>query len=478
MDWQVFLRRETAKHGLSLEQQETLLAALPDENTKISQVKLVNELNISEAAVKNRLGNIYDKFCGSCPALRDQEGAGKLELLRIYLKKNYYQPDINRAISNPVTSSIIPAEFEPLIKEKIRSFCGRKFVFDAFDDFLKEYPKGYFTVIGDAGMGKSAIAAKYVYENKAICYFNVLQERNNSPELFLKSIRQQLTNRYQLENTENDELSALLIKASAKISDGERLVIVIDALDEVEQEPGAENILYLPKTLPDKVYFLLTRRRYETNKKRLYIEGVKHQDLDLTASKYDQLNRDDIQAYITFILNDISDYKDGLRNWIQEKNIADETFVEQVATKSENNFMYLRYVLPGIAKGDYQDLSLKQLPDGLQEYYQVHWERMGMDAKPQEVKVFILFILVEIGTPIPCEMIAAIAKQDEYGVEEVLKEWVEYLKQQDIKGEICYSIYHASFLDFLKAQRLLDSKRKLFLEVNQRIADYLIRKMA
>ena len=478
MDWQVFLRREAGKHSLSLEQQETLLAALPDENTKISQVKLVNELNISEATVKNRLGNIYDKFCGSCPALRDQEGAGKLELLRIYLKKNYYQPDINRAIFNPVTSSIIPAEFEPLIKEKIRSFCGRKFVFDAFDDFLKEYPKGYFTVIGDAGMGKSAIAAKYVYENKAICYFNVLQERNNSPELFLKSIRQQLTNRYQLENTESDDLSALLIKASAKTSDGERLVIVVDALDEVEQEPGAENILYLPKTLPDKVYFLVTRRRYEHGKKRLYTEGVEQVELDLTTDESIKLSRDDIQAYIRLMLNNDPDYKDGLRKWIQEKNIADETFIEQVASKSENNFMYLRYVLPGIAKGDYKDLSLTQLPDGLQDYYQVHWGRMGMDAKPQEVKVFILFILVEIGTPITWKMIADIAKQEEYDVQSVLDEWVEYLKQQDIKGEICHSIYHASFLDFLKAKRVLDSKRKLFEEVNRRIADYLIRKMA
>ncbi|QHG20027.1 transcriptional regulator [Nostoc sp. ATCC 53789] len=371
-----------------------------------------------------------------------------------------------------------PQEFEPLIKEKTRSFCGRGFVFTAFADFLKKYPKGYFTVIGDAGMGKSAIAAKYVYENKAICYFNVLQERNNRPELFLKSIRQQLTNRYQLENTENDELSALLIKASAKISDGENLVIVVDALDEVEQEPGAENILYLPKILPDKVYFLLTRRRYEPNKKRLYIEGVAHQELDLTASQYNKLSRDDIQAYITFILNNIPEYKDGLRNWIRKKNIADETFIEQVATKSENNFMYLRYVLPVIAKGDYNDLSLTQLPDGLQDYYQVHWGRMGMDAKPQEVKVFILFILVEIGTPITWKMIADIAKQDEDDVQSILDEWVEYLKQQDIKGEICHSIYHASFLDFLKAKRVLDSKRKLFEEVNQRIADYLMGKMA
>lgn len=142
-------------------------------------------------------------------------------------------------------------------------------------------------------MGKSAMAAKYVYDHKAICYFNVLQEGRNRPELFLKSIRQQLINRYQLDNAENDDLSALLVKASSKISDGERLVIVVDALDEVEQEPGAENILYLPKTLSDKVYFFLTRRRYEPSKKRLYTEGVEEVELDLTASEYNQLSLDD-----------------------------------------------------------------------------------------------------------------------------------------------------------------------------------------
>ncbi|BAY76415.1 hypothetical protein NIES25_28640 [Nostoc linckia NIES-25] len=176
-------------------------------------------------------------------------------------------------------------EFEVLIQEKIRSFCGRKFVFDAFKNFLNKYPKGYFTVIGDAGMGKSAIAAKYVDENQAICYFNVLQERNNRPELFIKSIRQQLINRYYLENAENDDLSALLIKASNKIVNNQPLVIVIDALDEVEQAPGGENILYLPKTLPDKVYFWLTRRRYEPGKKRLYTEGVEQVELDLNSSR-------------------------------------------------------------------------------------------------------------------------------------------------------------------------------------------------
>ncbi|RCJ38765.1 NACHT domain protein [Nostoc minutum NIES-26] len=370
-----------------------------------------------------------------------------------------------------------PAEFKSLIREKIRSFCGRKFVFDAFKQFCDTNRSGYFTVVGDAGMGKSTIAAKYVWDNKSPCYFNILSDGRNRAELFLESIRKQLIKRYQLQNAEKANLADLLEQVSKKLTDSDRLVIVVDALDEVEQETGG-NLLDLPPSLPERVYFLLTRRPYTRDKKRLSAPDVPVEELDLRGSQYIDLSREDIKEYIRFFLNDDQDYKNSIRQWIQDRNISDNDFVEQVATKSENNFMYLRYVLPGIAKGEYNDLSLKQLPDGLQEYYQVHWQRMGMEEKPQEVKVFILFILVEIGTPIPCEMIAAIAEQDEYEVQVVLDEWVEYFKLQNIKGENCYSIYHASFLDFLKVKRILDSKRKLFQEVNQRIADYLIEEMA
>jgi len=372
----------------------------------------------------------------------------------------------------------LPPEFESLITEKIKTFCGRRFVFDTFQQFLSENPHGYFTIIGDAGMGKSSIVAKYVSEHKSPCYFNILVERRNRPELFLKSIRQQLIDRYQLPNSEDADLPTLLTKVAGKLPAGERLVIAIDALDEVQQEAG-ENLLHLPTTLPDRVYFLLTRRPYNLCKKRLSVSpGVLVTDLDLRDEKYANYNQDDIKEYIGFVINTDSEYNNGLRNWIQSRSIADTAFVEQLADKSENNFMYLRYVLPAIAKGDYNDLSLKQLPDGLQEYYQNHWGRMGLEAKPGQLMEIVLYILLEIGTPIPCEMIAGIAKEDECDVEAVLDEWVEYLKKQKVDGEICYTIYHASFFDFLKAKREMDSKRKLFREVNQRITEYLEKRMA
>ena len=162
MDWQKFLERESGIHELSTEQTETLLSALfssekaPLNQAPLNQVQLSVKLSISEAAVKQRLGEIYKKFGNSFPQLVDQKGAGKLEILCTKLKQKYYQ------LPQPVPdSSPYPEEFRSLIEEKIRTFCGRQFVFDAFQQFITENPCGYFTIIGDAGMGKSSIAAKY-----------------------------------------------------------------------------------------------------------------------------------------------------------------------------------------------------------------------------------------------------------------------------------------------------------------------------
>ncbi|MEG4320100.1 MULTISPECIES: AAA family ATPase [unclassified Microcoleus] len=367
----------------------------------------------------------------------------------------------------------LPPEFESLITEKNRTFCGRQFVFDTFQQFITQNSHGYFTIVGDAGMGKSSIIAKYVSEHQSPCYFNILAEGRNRPELFLKSIRRQLIDRYELPNSEDADLPTLLARVAEKLTAGERLIIVVDALDEVEQEPG-KNLLHLPTTLPDGIYFLLTRRPYNLGKKRLYVSPeTPIKELDLRDNQYVNFNQNDIKEYIRFILTADYEYKNGLKKWIQERRISDANFVEKLANKSENNFMYLRYVLPAIAKGDYNDLSLKQLPDGLQQYYQNHWVRMGLEAKPGQLMEIVLYILLEIKTATPCDMIAGIAKVDECDVEAVLDEWVEYLKKQNIDGEICYTIYHASFVDFLQDKRKMDSKRKIFKEINQRIAEYV-----
>ena len=457
---------------------------------------LAEEARVSSDTVKRLLGT------KACP-----NGVERWTVTNIAKVLNLKPTDI--VDSREWNPQQLPPEFEPLIKEKIRTFCGREFIFNTFNEFINTYPKGYFTVIGDAGMGKSAIAAKYVSDYQSPCYFNILAERRNRPELFLKSIRQQLINRYELRDAGDADLAMLLAKVAQKLPSWERLVIVVDALDEVDQEAG-DNLLYLPINLPDGIYFLLTRRPYNLGKKRLTVSpGVPVQELDLRANEYVEFSREDVKAYIRLCLNDEyytdlspnpsparrgesyspltlqgrgvggvrsnfseESHKNGLKTWISYRNITPEAFIEQVTVKSENNFMYLRYVLPGISRGDYNDLSLKELPDGLQDYYQTHWVRMGMETTPKELMAIILFILVEIGTAIPCEMIAGITGEDDYEVQSILDAWVEYLRGQEIEEEFCYSFYHGSFLDFLKGKRELQSTRRLFRDVNQRIVDY------
>ncbi|MEA5528978.1 hypothetical protein VB638_05135 [Dolichospermum sp. UHCC 0684] len=82
---------------------------------------------------------------------------------------------------------LIPTEFQTVIDDKTNLFCGRKFVFNAISKFIKDHKSGYFTILGDAGMGKSAIAAKYIVDHPGtICFFNIRAEGRNRPDVFLK----------------------------------------------------------------------------------------------------------------------------------------------------------------------------------------------------------------------------------------------------------------------------------------------------
>ncbi|MBR8834899.1 MAG: hypothetical protein DSM106950_12900 [Stigonema ocellatum SAG 48.90 = DSM 106950] len=372
---------------------------------------------------------------------------------------------------NP-NSSTYPAEFESLIQEKLRQFCGRKFVFAAFEKFLKENPKGYFTVVGDAGMGKSAIAAKYVFEHQAICYFNIRAEGRNRPESFLKTIRQQLIHRYQLEDAADDDLPKLLAKVSEKITATQPLVIVVDALDEVEQE-GSGNLLYLPINVPNNIYFILTRRPYNQNEKRLQVSpDTPLQELDL-RNYFDESSLD-VKEYIRLFLNQDKHGQNRLSKWIEARDLTDEQFVQELAKKSENNFMYLKFVLPDITSGKYNDLSLDKLPVGLVGYYENHWQLMGMTTKPlPKNKIKIVYVMSTLHSAASCSLIAKYSQQSELTVQDVLEGWAQFLQKQENCQPSRYRFYHESFRDFLYRQDIVQKAGVNLPNINAEVAEII-----
>jgi hypothetical protein len=367
---------------------------------------------------------------------------------------------------------LIPTEFQIVIDDKTKLFCGRKFVFNAISEFIKDHKSGYFTILGDAGMGKSAIAAKYIVDHPGtICFFNIRADGKNELNVFLRLIRQQLTQRFDLRNVENDDLSTLLIKASQKLSASQNLVIVIDALDEVEQKNQGNNLLNLPPYLPKQVYLILTRRPYNSEDKRLTLSpDTKYQELDLR--EYQDKSNDDVKAYILEFLS-LEKYKAGLENWInQQHDLSKPKFVDTIAAKSENNFMYLRYVLEAIAKGDYQDKQLEQLPAGLERYYADHWRIMGMTTKPlPKDKIKIIYVMCALKSPVSREMIVKYSQQDALTVQEVLKDWTQFLQKQENYQPPRYRFYHESYRDFLERQDIVEAAGVSLPEIGAEVAN-------
>ena len=150
--------------------------------------------------------------------------------------------------------------------------------------------------------------------------------------------------------------------------------------------------------------------------------------------------------------------------------LAGEKLIQQLTVKSENNFMYLSQILPAIAQGLYSEpFQDERLPPGLEAYYQSHWQKM----KGEELSAVELGVLRTLVTPrnsldsplsplqtagisadavseaMPGGLIAQILDEDEYDVEAVLFNWVEFLRRQPIDGEIYYSFYHSSFQHWL-----------------------------
>ncbi|AFY45372.1 ATP-binding protein [Nostoc sp. PCC 7107] len=340
-------------------------------------------------------------------------------------------------------------EFQQIINAKNYNFVGREFVFAAINNFLNQYDRGYFTIIGEPGIGKSAIIAHYVSQNPGIVYYNVEVLGKSRVEEFLTKVCTQLIEISQnqgiknisadlIEYTREDSsfLSLLLQQISDKLHYPQRLIITIDGCDRIDinNQPSGSNIFYLPRYLPEKVYFILTRRPFLTDKSGLLIE-TPSQSLDLSV--YLEQNRADIQEYIKTYLNESSYSNHHLSDvWLN--------MIKQGFDHDETNFMYVSEILAATKEDIY--------PPNLQLYYQNHLEKMNLAASNQQtIALQVLNILVQEES-ISTAMIAARLDTDEYEIKVILDKWREFLCLESIATEIYYSLYHGSFRNWLRQQ--------------------------
>ncbi|MFC4070962.1 TIR domain-containing protein [Actinoplanes subglobosus] len=374
--------------------------------------------------------------------------------------------------------ALTAADTAELIAEKTVSFVGRDNVFEAIDDFLASGDRGYLTIEGDPGAGKTTLLAEYVRRTGYVAHFNIRGQSLNTSRYFVHRLGSNLAARYGIAGvaagTDADRhgeiLGRLLSEARANEAADRPLVVVVDALDEVNTggDPEGANVLLLPRHLPGGVYFILSSRR----------AGVPlHTD---APNRVFDLGRHHGQT-----MADVREYlrrqgsRDRLRGWLADHGIPLPDFVDVLAGKSDGNFMYLRHVLPELAAGVYQDLDIRHLPQGLEQYYDDHWRAMGRDGNlPTRLKVWVIYLLCEFARPVSTGVLARILREVEPGadamsVQQVLDEWRQFLHRDEEPRGARFSLYHASFRDFLHRKDTIRSAGLVLRDVNAVIADVL-----
>lgn len=383
-----------------------------------------------------------------------------------------YFDDIAEQIDAVAMCLSLRPELPSRVAELTKDFVGREYVFSAIDKFVSSNDRGYFTLVGDPGEGKSAILAELVSRKCCVFHFNVRADGINTVEHCVRTINTQVCSRFGLSlQTPSDpsELGKhwtdLLQQASKRLAGDQRLMIAIDALDEVDLpgHPRGANVLMLPRVLPRGIHVVLTRRRVDLP----FVVNAPQQVCDLLD--YRDQSRHDIRTFINKALT-----RPKLATLISSQRIDSAKFTNVLAEKSEHNFMYLHYVLPEIENGSYQALDIDHLPEGLRGFYEDHWERMGMrdDPVPRD-KIRIVYVMAEVRRPVSRSLIAAFAGEDAVLVQKVIDNWRQFLHEQQVDGESRYSLYHTSFLDFLHDKAIVRAAGESIENIHAAISDDL-----
>ncbi len=379
-----------------------------------------------------------------------------------------------------------------VIQDRTASFTGREYFIQQIDKLIMNdpgFPSGYLLIVGEPGIGKTALISHLVATRGYPWHPNNRRQGITSTQAFLRDICRQLARRCQLpEPVEPDSstLSTLLHQAAATARPDAPLVIAVDALDEADPPPSlSANRLLLPPTLPPHVYFLITTRpqaEYSLNVENLRVVRIEDDDL---------FNLLDIRKYINEQLD--GPYAADFARRIDAWAVSQAEFVDLLVTKSQGNFLYIVLMLASIRKDRLGRAALEdiaQLPQGLGGdggYYQYHWDVMGELWPADLVRQHKAAVrcIAAINRPMSAAMLVQMAGQKNLpGVDEelartIFESWREFFNSEtdrDTRAERFF-VYHDTFREFLNNEESLASleyrlRRRQNVLLRQRLERY------
>ena len=267
--------------------------------------------------------------------------------------------------------------------DRHRDFVGRAWLKKRVRAFIDSDDHGYLILTGGPGVGKSAFVAEQVRQSQHTIFDFIMRGMGDwdEPATILGSLTAQLRRMYALPKTDAErQMSAsadffsVLQRVSRTLTDGQKMIIYLDGLDEAFGPTGRFAQVALPDVLP-----------------RMLPEGIK---MILTSRPGDHLDwLADRTVYPCQSLEpDAQDNRDDIRVYLRQQNRArnlglDDDFIEHLVDASEGYFIAAeRYLHPRESLHDdlqkwQQDAS--QIPEGFEGWIAEQWKRL-IDPLPPE----------------------------------------------------------------------------------------------
>jgi hypothetical protein len=337
--------------------------------------------------------------------------------------------------------------------EELRSaddFVGREALIEQIASSASQHQRGYVHLDGSAGLGKTALAARFAVMQRAPSFFADASRGTVRADQCLRHLSAELVDLHDLSSdllgndiAPSEALTSILTAAVERTT--EPIWLVVDGLDEAEDAPPGANPLLLPRRLPPGVFVLTTSRESASE---LDIDpATPLLELHLSADGEDE--RRDLRLFI----------ENRLRSHPGPPGTGSappRDLASRLADAAEGNFMYVTYVLADLAEGK---IDLVEPPKRLAGYYErrfwAQMEAIREESAGDWDDLFrpVLSRLAVAAEPVDVAWLAQQVEQPADQIEQlVLLPWRRFLRVSAVDGRQGWRIVHRSFADFLESK--------------------------
>jgi WD40 repeat protein/serine/threonine protein kinase len=357
-----------------------------------------------------------------------------------------------------------PWDFTPFLVEKMKGFVGREWLFQEIDEWRSKDSPAVLLIVGEPGIGKSAIVAALVHRNldgQVLAYHCCRTDTPATlePASFVRSLASMFSARLP-EYTKALECSSVISALRRADTDPDsafeaavlaplhkirqpqksRHYLLIDALDESLTRAHPPTIFDVLRTRLDRLppwLGLIATTRNEPS----VLNPLRSLRVQIITAQ-DQKNQDDVRRFIRFRLR-VAPFRQKAKT--NRKILA--RLEDDLLRSSAGNFLFVRTALDAIESGQLSFDQIENLPPGLSSLYEIFFRRLF----PSPAKDFIrsrkvLETIAAAREPLTREQIAAATELDP---EEELLGILSRLASFVPASEGHYALFHKSLFDWL-----------------------------